>query len=236
MKNHQKGFILPVVVVIISLLAIGTGAYFYENSKLGTAVYPEDIKVELQATNQVQQKSAQDTNTTSISACTFKNKLEDKNRCYEDLAIKNADMNICSKITIPGTFDHCIVGVAGITKNVALCAQVKSSNTRNICYGAVAYHTLDLSLCDQIIEPHPYPYAGVKDLCYANVARESKNVSMCEQINIPKSQDPELGPLPSNFQGGRVYCYQQVAQSLKDKAICKKITSVNERNKCVSGI
>ncbi len=34
MKNHQKGFSIPLLIAIIAILAIGSGAYVYENKKI----------------------------------------------------------------------------------------------------------------------------------------------------------------------------------------------------------
>jgi len=33
MKNSKKGFIVPVLLVIIALLVVGGGVYVYENKK-----------------------------------------------------------------------------------------------------------------------------------------------------------------------------------------------------------
>ena len=38
MKNSQKGFVIPIIVVIVVLLAIGGGAYIYTNSKVEAPV------------------------------------------------------------------------------------------------------------------------------------------------------------------------------------------------------
>ncbi|MDO8575361.1 MAG: DUF86 domain-containing protein [bacterium] len=244
----QKGFVIPLIIAIMAVLAIGGGVYVYENNKTEKSAV---VDTGTQQTNQNQQQtntktlpvttqqntSANNTNINNISTCDLKNNSDEKNRCYEEVAIKNVDVNVCSKITTSSTFDHCVVGVAGTAKNISLCTKVKSDNTRNICYGSVAYHTLNISYCDLAISKHPYPSNdGVKELCYANIARELKDVSICEKIKIPTEWDDELGPRPSDFQGGRVYCYQQVAKSLKDKNICEKIISKTEKNKCVSGI
>lgn len=48
MKNLQKGFIVPIILVIIALLAIGGGVYFYKNKKIET---PAVVNTETQQTN-----------------------------------------------------------------------------------------------------------------------------------------------------------------------------------------
>ena len=44
MKNSQKGFIAPLVLVIISMLVIGGGAYFYTKNKTQITTEPEVYK------------------------------------------------------------------------------------------------------------------------------------------------------------------------------------------------
>lgn len=226
----RKSRLLLFVLIFALLLSIAGAVYYF---------LPQITDMVMKLTG----NEAADTSTLDSTgvidtkvACTSLGSEVQKNRCYEELAIKDSDVTICSEIMTPSTFDHCVIGVAGPTKNIDLCTQVKSDSTRNICYGSVAYHTLDLSLCDRIIEPHPYPYAGVKDLCYVNIARELKDVSICEKIIIPTEQDEELGPLPPNFQGGRVSCYQQVAKALNDKTICEKILASSEKTACINDL
>lgn len=38
MKNLQKGFVVPIVIAIVAVLAIGGGAYFYSKDKVATSV------------------------------------------------------------------------------------------------------------------------------------------------------------------------------------------------------
>lgn len=56
MKNLQKGFVVPLLIVIISLLVIGGGIYIYENKK---AEAPAVVNTEIQQSNQ----NLQQTNT-----------------------------------------------------------------------------------------------------------------------------------------------------------------------------
>lgn len=58
MKNSQKGFIVPVLLVIIALLVIGGGVYVYENKKTETSPV---VDTKPQQTNQVQPTNTQTT-------------------------------------------------------------------------------------------------------------------------------------------------------------------------------
>jgi hypothetical protein len=55
MKNSQKGFIVPLVIAIIALLAIGGGVYLYKNKKSETPILP--ISTDVQTINQPQQQT-----------------------------------------------------------------------------------------------------------------------------------------------------------------------------------
>ncbi|MBU1017007.1 hypothetical protein KJ678_02475 [Patescibacteria group bacterium] len=60
MKNSQKGFIVPLLLVIIAVLVVGGGVYIYENKKIEAPVV---IDTETESSNQDQQKT--DTKTPS---------------------------------------------------------------------------------------------------------------------------------------------------------------------------
>lgn len=54
MKSSQKGFIVPVLLVIIAILVVGGGVYIYENKKAET---PTVVSIETQPVNQNQQQT-----------------------------------------------------------------------------------------------------------------------------------------------------------------------------------
>ncbi len=61
MKNSQKGFIVPVLLVIIALLVVGGGVYVYESKKteapIATSNTESQTSAQQQATNQSQQNN-----------------------------------------------------------------------------------------------------------------------------------------------------------------------------------
>jgi len=62
MKNSQKGFIVPALLVVIALLVIGGGVYVYENKKAGAPVV---VNTATQQPDQVQQQTDTQTKTSS---------------------------------------------------------------------------------------------------------------------------------------------------------------------------
>ncbi len=54
MKNLQKGFIIPLIIAIMAVLAIGGGVYVYENNKAEKSTV---VNTETQESNQVQQQN-----------------------------------------------------------------------------------------------------------------------------------------------------------------------------------
>jgi len=65
MKNLQKGFIVPVLLAIIALLAIGGGVYIYEDKKVEVPILPDNTSSPNQNQNQNQQTNNQN-NTSSF--------------------------------------------------------------------------------------------------------------------------------------------------------------------------
>ncbi len=56
MKNSQKGFVVPLLVAIIAVLAIGGGVYVYETKKVET---PAPIDLQVEQSDQTQQPTVQ---------------------------------------------------------------------------------------------------------------------------------------------------------------------------------
>ena len=60
MKNLQKGFVVPLVIAIIAVLAIGGGVYIYESKKTEA---PAAVTPNVQQSDQVQQTNPQNPQT-----------------------------------------------------------------------------------------------------------------------------------------------------------------------------
>lgn len=54
MKNLQKGFVVPLVIAIVAVLAIGGGVYVYKNKKSETPVV---VDTKIQQSNQIQEQT-----------------------------------------------------------------------------------------------------------------------------------------------------------------------------------
>jgi hypothetical protein len=70
MKNSQKGFIVPVLLVIIALLVVGGGVYIYENKKVEI---PAVVDTGTQPTNQNQQQTNTQTPPVTTGLKTYSN-------------------------------------------------------------------------------------------------------------------------------------------------------------------
>lgn len=76
MKDNQKGFIVPILLAIIALLVLGSGAYIYQNKKVKTPAPVDNI--ETQHSNRIQQQtnvqnSPVNTQTNNSNWKTYKN-------------------------------------------------------------------------------------------------------------------------------------------------------------------
>jgi len=79
MKNSQKGFIAPILLIFIALLVVGGGVYIYENKK---AEVPTVIDTGTQQSNQNQQQ----TNTQTLPVSTQQNSTKNKS------TVKNSEV------------------------------------------------------------------------------------------------------------------------------------------------
>lgn len=66
MKNLQKGFVIPLVIVIIAVLAIGAGVYVYKNSQKSTEMVP-NTSTNVESTSNSQQNTSTSGSVNSVA-------------------------------------------------------------------------------------------------------------------------------------------------------------------------
>lgn len=136
MKNQQKGFIIPLVVIVIAILAIGGGVYVYKNKK--TNVYiPKNINTQFDqnvsstSTNQVEIKPlvpVQNTQAVSKLTIIYPNGGENiKIGDRVNITWKNSNFYTNSNITIY------------LIQNLSGCFNLKAGQT---CLGIVDPETI----------------------------------------------------------------------------------------------
>ncbi len=130
---------------------------------------------------------------------------EHKNRCYQNVAMLNKDINVCSNIEdsdYDSNLDECYGAVGYATENVSLCKSISQRIFHNECIWGIAIKTKNISLCEEL---KTFTW---NDACYSMLGSLTKNISLCEK---PQLKDYRIG------------CYQQLAHTLQDPTICDKI-------------
>lgn len=216
MKNSQKGFVIPLLV--IAALVIGAGTYFYYRNSNSKLAQDELYKFEVTRTN---------TNSTALSSCENikrhynaygQDDTDDvKGSCYENLAIANTDISLCDKIS-------------------------DSSSSKGSCRYNVSVKKQDLSLCDTL----PNQRSTIsKYACYAAIGSDKHDQGICNMIPVDSPGDDRStcvqavtlikGDCDVISGMSRDYCYLYQSQSVRVSARdnrCDIYSEVNPRKLC----
>jgi hypothetical protein len=138
-----------------------------------------------------------------------------KNQIYEDLAIKNKDVQFCKLLIAENAsnadmVDSCIFSMAKKLNDSAYCSQIINPFSKELCLTG----KIDPALCNQITDPRgkqvclyisaaysndPGQCANMpmKDNCYIQIAKNTKNGQLCSLISSPTLKDQCMQIIPS---------------------------------------
>ncbi|MCC2630848.1 MAG: hypothetical protein K0S38_657 [Candidatus Paceibacter sp.] len=163
MKNAHKGFASLVLLIIVGVVAVGSGAYYYAQKN-----EVNEIKTETQ--NSEVSTNAQMNTSVCVNAA-------DKDLCFSNEAVVKNDVNLCN--SAPNK-DYCLGQFGGAKGNVAICDTVTAIGTKEICYSQAAATNNDIAICSKTKSP-----AG----CYIGVAIATKNPTICTAYNVNGDKD-----------------------------------------------
>jgi len=133
-------------------------------------------------------------------------------KCYEAVAEKTADYEICAKIKDPNYRDKCYGGIAVKKNDEKLCESVMNTIPKQECFTRVAISKKDKALCTKLTDKES------KDRCFMEFAKSSNDATICRQdIVSPDFKDS---------------CLWYVAQNTKNEALCKEISGLVSRDGC----
>ena len=249
MKNLQKGFVVPLLLVFIAVLLVGGGVYVYENKK---AEAPVVVDTETQQLNQVQptntpsqtittQTSPTQTQNSfplpSLNDCANKTDEHNKNLCYEDIAIEQLDISICDKISSSPNPNIKLFCPDAINNKLAMvkadgsyCNKINSKAAKSGCWYRLAVLKNDITICDNS--------GGNKDSCILQFAGKQNSLKLCELIQSSRTKatclftiaqnlvDPDLcGKIVGgDVSSQRDSCYESIAEKNKDETLCVKVS------------
>ena len=221
MKNYKRGFIAPILILFIVVLAIGGGTYYYLQ-KNSVSISPE-IAAKISGCNativdnslppiyQQRQKDAcigkiaEDTDDLSLCGEITPSDSEIRDGCYEHFAVERKDMSLCDKIshtsnsykTYSGIFSQCRSSVAVAKQDLSLCDTLpdeRGNFGKDNCYALIGGEKHDYAICNMIPKDSPKDY---QNRCIEDVARRKGE---CDVI-------PE--------QIGKDYCYLYQSESVR---------------------
>lgn len=164
-----------------------------------------------------------------------------KDACYNSIAQKNRNPNLCDKISIQSSDpksdsrDNCYSNVAESLLNSDLCTKIlkiSGDGSRDTCYLNIATKTKNVDLCDKMASQSTTVINGGqvfvnKDFCVQNVAMEALNSTLCDSISV-KIHKPTT-PLNVSVQS----CYAFVGQNSKNPSLCDKAGTL--KDPCLEG-
>lgn len=164
--------------------------------------------------------------TSSPDRC--ENLQEARDACYNSIAQKNKDPNLCEKINLQSgdpksdSRDNCYSNVAESLLNLDLCTKIQKvsgDGSRDTCYLNIATMTKKVEPCGKMTSQSTTNINGNqvyvnKDFCIQNVAMESHDASLCDQISVKTHKTTT--PLNVSVQS----CYAFIGQNSKNPSLC----------------
>ncbi len=159
MKNSQKGFIVPLIIIGVLLLTI-LGVYWY----LNTQYYF------LSNSNGVENVASIAVSKNDVSIC---NKITLTPIFHQ------------WSISAQGLRNVCIVQFAVVKQDASICTMVRGidESLAYRCYVAVAYRSKDINVCKNIDNTQSFYYKMEFSECIIGVAEATKNSSYCSMIS-----------------------------------------------------
>jgi hypothetical protein len=124
-------------------------------------------------------------------------------QCYEDVAIKNKNEELCSKVTVEWNQRNCYTQLAIDKKDNGICKKIKETNFQDDCYVEYAKASGDVNQCYALMTE-----SDKQDECFVWFAENKKSEKICEKIgNVTYKDD----------------CYQKVGIATQGTLLCAKI-------------
>lgn len=148
------------------------------------------------------------------SDCQLVDQQNEKDTCYNTLAINEKDVDICNNISDTIKKEECYIYVSTVTKDFTYCNYLQDHTTKSNCFLLSAKYSLDFSECTKIPLPHIF------GPCYKYLASETEDIKICEQLdknNVAAIDD----------------CYKAIADKKNDASFCDLVVRKHTKEKCI---
>ncbi|MFH2020595.1 MAG: hypothetical protein ABIJ34_04225 [archaeon] len=197
-----------------------------------------------------------------VKDCSKISNLDDKSKCYIDLAVVNKDVEICKRAHVK-YWDQCLTYVALVLNDYDICESL--TNGRDGCIQQIAINTEDRDGCDKITELGPPDHeltTGISHTsCIISVATKLKDPTVCKGFALKQHREWCVGAtyqffsdisqcdnwnniwshsifmkpkpnMPLDTYPSQDACYLTIARLEKDIDICNKIENQELINVC----
>ncbi len=250
MRNLGKGFIVPILLVVIALLVVSGGVYVYKNKKVQTSA----ADTQIQQANQFQVVNTGTENVT-LSECENIKKYSNiygqdetdnaKGSCYQSLAIGNKDISLCNRISDDSYFKGtCRYYVSVAKQDLSLCDKLpdqRSNISKYACYAAIGSNKHDEEICNMIPTDS---LGGDRSVCVQAVARVKGDCDILsgtgkDYCYLYQSQSVRVSARDNRCDvysesKPRALCEKYVSNKITVTEDCNRILDISLRQQCTS--
>ncbi len=248
MKNSQKGFIVPLLMVI-AILVVGGGIYYSYSHKTQKPIIVSVIT----------EKTISDQDIVGNCKTLIASDWNKGVQCILDLGKSISSSQVCDSLkdTVQSKDPNvqkqdfvslCKISLATTKKDASICLSISSYSDKytialkNTCLLSVAKLTKDQAICSNVVgdseknicvantkngaeQCQTFSTDDQKNYCYNTLASHDKDVKICDNITSGK-----------NAENDKEFCIATVAQRTSNWQMCNIIKTVTTKDFCVAQV
>jgi hypothetical protein len=260
MKNSQNGFVVPLLIIIV-VLAISGGVYFYQNTKNQKPIIENQV-TQPQIATTTTQKTTTDSQVISSTTSTVSTvNTAQKVSLPKAVAISDTvrqQINACDSLEIPRNSILCIENIAVKNNNPAICDELGPNGNNQIAPSNVPiFKAQCLGMVNKNADycKITYPDKVFYGMCIDGAASAGLDIKLCGQVQggicmeaiAIKKLDPNICKManisnPASKSAFEADCFNKVAVVSKKSAYCALIKGepaqgyIPMRNSCITDI
>lgn len=126
-----------------------------------------------------------------------------QDRCFESLAYKNKDLELCNSITKSNTRNSCkdlLTHLKALEdNNIVLCNSIINEVKRDNCFSGVMSQQNDLNYCNSEFISNNNLFNQCQSIILSNQAWQNSDTTLCEQIPLESYKQACFEEMPSSF-------------------------------------
>ncbi|MBU0762965.1 MAG: hypothetical protein KKD39_08055 [Candidatus Altiarchaeota archaeon] len=152
--------------------------------------------------------------------CKYTKTEAGSNYCYENMALKTLDPDLCQRISGVEGRNDCVKEFVEKGGDGNLCGQIRQDDDEmNSCYMQTSYDRKQPNLCRPITD------WGQRNSCYYNLGYKLGDETICRKID----KTYQTG-------GRRAYCFTAAAKKNNDAKLCDEIMDEGLKDSCLKKV